>query len=68
MLHLMDSDLIAADRMKRIIAEDDPPTIGYNETAFSQKLFYNELDPFKAADIFQKEPRVNGRDSPPPAG
>ena len=53
-LHLMDSDLIAADRMKRVIAEDNPAIIGYDETAFAQKLFYNDLDPHQAADIFQK--------------
>jgi hypothetical protein len=53
-LHLMDSDLIASDRMKRVIAEDNPALIGYNETLFSQKLFYERLDPFVAADIFAK--------------
>jgi len=53
-LHLMDSDLIASDRMKRMIAEENPTIIGYDETAFSQKLFYNRLDPHMAADIFKK--------------
>jgi len=53
-LHLMDSDLIASDRMKRVIAEENPTIVGYNETLFSQKLFYEKLDPFTAADIFRK--------------
>ena len=53
-LHLMDSDLIASDRMKRIIAEENPTIIGYNETAFATKLFYDQLDPFAAAEIFQR--------------
>ncbi len=52
--HLMDSDLIASDRMKRIIAEEKPTLIGYNETAFSQRLFYEELDPVLACEIFAK--------------
>lgn len=52
--HLMDSDLIASDRMKRIIAEENPAIIGYNETAFAQRLHYDKLDPFTAADIFRK--------------
>lgn len=52
-IHLMDSDLIAADRMKRIIAEENPTLIGYDETAFSQKLFYAQQDPFAAAEIFR---------------
>jgi len=53
-IHLMDSDLIASDRMKRVIAEENPPIIGYNEAAFAQKLHYDKLDPVVAADIFRK--------------
>lgn len=53
-VHLMDSDLIGSDRMKRIIAEDNPTLIGYNETAFAEKLHYDKLDPFKAADVFRQ--------------
>ena len=53
-IHLMDSDLIGADRMKRVIAEENPAIIGYDETLFSQKLFYEKLDPFLAADVFRK--------------
>ena len=53
-LHLMDSDLIASDRMKRVIAEDNPTIIGYNEALFAQRLFYEQLDPFLAADLFAR--------------
>lgn len=53
-LHLMDSDLIASDRMKRIIAEDNPTLIGYNESAFAARLHYELQDPFLAADIFRR--------------
>ncbi len=52
-LHLMDSDLIAADRRMRIRAEENPTIIGFDETAFSQELFYDDLDGLKAAEIFQ---------------
>jgi hypothetical protein len=41
-LHIMDSDLIATDRIKRMIAEDNPTLIGYDENKFVQNLFYNE--------------------------
>jgi uncharacterized damage-inducible protein DinB len=40
-VHVMDSDLISTDRMKRIIAEDNPTLIGYDETRFSKNLYYN---------------------------
>jgi uncharacterized damage-inducible protein DinB len=54
-LHLMDSDLIASDRMKRVAAEPkEPMLIGYDETAFGQNLFYDQLDAQMACDIFQK--------------
>ena len=52
-LHLMDSDLIGADRMKRVIAEDNPSLIGFDESAFAKSLFYERQDPFRAAEIFR---------------
>ncbi len=54
-MHLMDCDLIAADRMKRVIAEPYVPTlVGFDESAFSANLFYDQLDAHIAADIFEK--------------
>jgi hypothetical protein len=53
-LHLMDSDLIASDRMKRVIAEENPTLIGFDESAFANRLRYDKLDPHVAADLFQK--------------
>jgi hypothetical protein len=52
-LHLMDSDLIASDRMKRVIAEEKPTIIGYDETAFSKYLFYEKLDGAMACEVFR---------------
>jgi DinB superfamily len=43
-VHLMDSDLISADRMKRIIAEENPLLLAYNENKFTANLFYDEQD------------------------
>jgi len=52
-IHIMDSDLIGEDRMKRVAAEDREPTlIGYDETAFVRELSYHELDVQKALDVF----------------
>lgn len=52
--HLMDSDLIGADRMKRVIAEDNPLLVNYDETRFAERLGYDRLDPVIACDIFSK--------------
>jgi uncharacterized damage-inducible protein DinB len=41
-VHMLDSDLIATHRMKRIIAEDNPLLIGYDETKFTKSLFYEK--------------------------
>jgi hypothetical protein len=51
-IHLMDSDLIGSDRMKRVAAEENPSIIGYDQTLFAQKLAYEKQDPFLAAEIF----------------
>ena len=54
-IHPMDSDLIGADRMKRVAAEDRVPSlIGYDETAFAKNLSYEQLDPRLACEIFEK--------------
>jgi hypothetical protein len=52
--HMLDSDLVASDRMKRIIAMENPLLMGYDETTFAQRLFYNEIDAGLACEIFEK--------------
>jgi len=53
-VHLMDSDLIGSDRMKRVAAENVPPQlIGYDETAFAKNLPYEKLDPAQACEVFR---------------
>ena len=52
-LHLMDSDLIGSDRMKRVAAEDRPTLLGYDESAFASKLGYEHLDTALATEVFR---------------
>ena len=56
-IHLMDSDLIIADRMKRVIAEDNPSLIGFDETKFVKNLFYDEQSVDDAVNIFEMNRR-----------
>ena len=42
--HLADFDPILADRMKRVIAEDDPLLVGADENKFAAALAYHERD------------------------
>jgi hypothetical protein len=51
-IHMLDSDLIASDRMKRIAAMDKPLLIGYDETGFNNLPGVDQLDTFAAIDIF----------------
>lgn len=53
-IHMLDSDLIAADRMKRVIAEDNPLLLGYDETKFAQRLHCDKLAPQLACEVFAK--------------
>lgn len=52
-LHLMDSDLVGADRMKRVIAEQNPTLLAYDESAFARNLGYGRLDAGLASEIFR---------------
>lgn len=52
-LHLMDSELVMADRMKRVIAEDNPPLVAFDESLFSRRLGYRESDAALAAEMFE---------------
>src|SRR4051812_30684114 len=52
-IHLMDSDLIAVDRMKRTIAEDKPTLIGYDESEFVAHLAYDKQSAEDAVKILE---------------
>jgi uncharacterized damage-inducible protein DinB len=60
-IHLMDSDLIGSDRMKRIIAEENPSLIGYDESKFVQNLFYDEQPAEEAVEIFERNRNLFAR-------
>ena len=51
-VHLWDSDLAATHRMRRIIAEDLPLLISYDETACAKHLFYEQEDPARVCRLF----------------
>jgi uncharacterized damage-inducible protein DinB len=42
--HLADFDPVYADRMKRVIAEDNPTLLGADEQKFAAKLCYQDRD------------------------
>jgi hypothetical protein len=50
--HLVDSDSVGCDRMKRVIAEDEPALLAYDETAWIQKLRSHEMPVEEGVNLF----------------
>ncbi|MGE3180444.1 MAG: DinB family protein [Phycisphaerae bacterium] len=58
-VHLLDSDILASVRMKRVIAENDPTLELYDESAFARKLGYDRMDLDLVMDLFVQNRRLN---------
>ncbi len=52
-VHLWDADLVATDRIKRIIAEEIPLLVNFDENAWVTRLSYEATDPHAAAELFR---------------
>jgi uncharacterized damage-inducible protein DinB len=52
-VHLADSDLVGADRMKRVIAEDNPKLIGFDENLWIANLSPHEQSLDDALALFE---------------
>ncbi len=50
--HLLDSDLVLADRRKRIIAEDSPSLLAFDENAWIARLDSDAMPVDEAAALF----------------
>lgn len=51
--HIVDSDLVGVDRMKRVIAQERPLLMGYDESAYARHLHYDKIDVAQACTAFQ---------------
>ncbi len=59
--HLADSDMVASDRMKRVIAEDDPTLLPYDETAWINRLSAQDAPVADSVAIFAANRRWTER-------
>ena len=59
-LHVMDSDLVASDRMKRVIAGPNPTLLAYDENNYIARLGYDRLDAKLACEIFRLNRLMTG--------
>jgi uncharacterized damage-inducible protein DinB len=53
-IHVFDCELVHTDRMKRVIAEEKPLLMGFDETKFANRLHYDAQDSALAAELFAK--------------
>jgi uncharacterized damage-inducible protein DinB len=60
-IHLCDSDLVASDRMKRVIAEERPLLMGYDESKFAERLQCDVQSVEDAVTLFEVNRRQTGR-------
>jgi uncharacterized damage-inducible protein DinB len=50
--HLLDADLVLADRMKRVIAEEDPVLLAFDENAWIERLGAEAMRVEEAVNLF----------------
>jgi uncharacterized damage-inducible protein DinB len=50
--HLLDTDLVFAERIKRVIAEDEPILSGFDENLWIERLGSGEMPVSEAAELF----------------
>ncbi|MBL0921946.1 MAG: DinB family protein [Phycisphaerales bacterium] len=57
-VHLLDSDLVASDRMKRIAAEERPLLMGYDENRWLSRLPIDRLNLTEVGEAFALNRRI----------
>ena len=53
-LHVVDTDLEFTSRIKRVVAEDKPLLMGFDQSKFTARLHYEAQEAALAADLFAK--------------
>lgn len=54
MAHLADSEMVGADRIRRVIAEGDAQMLVYDEKAWAERLDYHRRKPSQALETFRR--------------
>jgi len=52
--HLADAEIVAADRFRRIIAEDQPTIIGFDQNAWARNLDYSRRKTSESIETFRR--------------
>ena len=60
-VHLLDSDLASTHRKRRIVAEDNPLLVSYDENAFIARIASDRSDLAEVLDLFEANRRFTAR-------
>jgi hypothetical protein len=52
--HLADSEMVAAIRFRRVIAEENPPLAAYDQNAWAERLDYKKRKTSEAIETFRR--------------
>ncbi|MBI4875072.1 MAG: DinB family protein [Acidobacteria bacterium] len=52
--HLADSEMVGADRLRRIIAEENPTLVAYDQDAWARNLDYTRRKVSQALEMFRR--------------
>ena len=61
MAHLADSEMVGADRLRRVIAEENPTIMSYDEKAWAANLDYDRRNPAEDLELFRRTRALNAR-------
>lgn len=53
-MHLVDTEIVYAERIRKILSENNPLILAFDQSSFSKSLFYNDLDVVLGAEILEK--------------
>ena len=51
--HLVDAEMVMATRYRFVLAQDEPPLVGYDQAAWPRALHHNDEDPDDLVGIFR---------------
>ncbi len=57
--HLADSEMVGADRFRRVLAEDNPTLMAYDEKAWAEKLDWGRRSIPQSLELFRKVRQLN---------
>jgi hypothetical protein len=52
--HLADTEIVAAERFRMVIAEDNPPVLAFDQNLWAERLDYHKRKPSQSLETFRR--------------